>query len=96
MTSKGLSNKRIIKNFEPYWQKTRFSKINNTKLCALVAKKINSCLNYASNFKFKIIAEIIASANSADEVNSIASQAFEQRLLEEMNESRFRSRKRGR
>jgi hypothetical protein len=39
MTSKGLSNKRIIKNFEPYWQKTRFSKINNTKLCALVAKK---------------------------------------------------------
>jgi hypothetical protein len=61
MTSKGLSTQRIIKNFEPYWQKTRFSKkINNTKLCALVAKKINSCLNYA--FKFKIIAEIIASS----------------------------------
>jgi RNA polymerase sigma-54 factor len=38
-------------------------------------------------FKFKIIAEIIASANSADEVNSIATQAFEQRLLEEMNEN---------
>jgi hypothetical protein len=52
-----------------------------------VAKKINSCLNYASNFKFKIIAEIISSANSADEVNSIATQAFEQRLLEEMNEN---------
>jgi hypothetical protein len=37
-----------------------------------------------ANFKFKIIAEIISSANSADEVNSIATQAFEQRLLEEM------------
>jgi hypothetical protein len=49
--------------------------------------KINSCLNYAKAiFKFKIIAEIIASANSADEVNSIT-QAFEQRLLEEMNEN---------
>jgi hypothetical protein len=40
MTSKGLSTqKELLKNFEPYWQKTRFSKkINNTKLCALVAK----------------------------------------------------------
>jgi hypothetical protein len=38
-------------------------------------------------FKFKVIAEIISSANSADEVNSIAYASFEQRLLEEMNEN---------
>jgi hypothetical protein len=48
-----------------------------------VAKKINSCLNYA--FKFKIIAEIIASTNSADEVNSIVS--IRTTFVEEMNEN---------
>jgi hypothetical protein len=41
-------------------------------------------------FKFKIIAEIISSANSADEVNSIAYANF---VAEEMNENPFGSRK---
>jgi hypothetical protein len=41
-------------------------------------------------FKFKVIAEIISSANSADEVNSIAYANF---VVGRMNENPFGSRK---
>jgi hypothetical protein len=54
--------------------------------------KINSCLNYAKAILNLKLSQKLSPQNSADEVNSIATQAFEQRLLEEMNENPFRSR----
>jgi hypothetical protein len=69
-------------------KKTRFSKkINNTKL-APVAKKINSCLNYAKAIlNLKLSQKLSPQQIQLMKLIQLPTQAFEQRLLEEMNEN---------
>jgi RNA polymerase sigma-54 factor len=56
--------------------------------------KINSCLNYAKAIlNLKLSQKLSPQQIQLMKLIQLPTQAFEQRLLEEMNENRFRSRK---